>query len=163
MASIMRFDRWENTLGQGVGTVLQVVNVQMPNLLSGTNTSFADVAGLTATITPKFASSKILVSVSVNVGTNSDTDTRIYLKLDRNGTNIFPSSYDATFWTAYTSQYTMGHGSIEAFDTPATTSPVTYKVQSKGDGNTYFINRHMTSGGVNGSGISTITLMEIQV
>jgi hypothetical protein len=50
------------------GSVLQVVSVTKTDTFSSTATSFTDITGMAATITPTSASSKILVLVSMVVG-----------------------------------------------------------------------------------------------
>ena len=73
MTSTMRFNRWENTLGQPYGTVLQVVQVVDTNITTisgGTTSTFFAYNGLNNTVTPKAANSKFLVRFQINAGWN---------------------------------------------------------------------------------------------
>jgi hypothetical protein len=142
------------------GTVLQVVNVSYGTPASQTSASFLDT-GLTATITPKFASSKILVMVVQN-GSDKSTDNSangITLQLLRNSTVIpnTPSAWFANYvgYTATALRMISGSACINYLDSPATTSATTYKTQyanSSGTGNISVQSNN---------NISTMTLMEI--
>jgi hypothetical protein len=142
------------------GSVLQVVNVSYGTPASTTSATYADT-GLTATITPKFSTSKILVMVVQN-GSDKAADSStngITIQLLRNST-IIPNSPSAWFanyvgYTATTLRLINGSACINYLDSPATTSATTYKTQ--------YAN---TSAGGNVSvqsnnNISTMTLMEI--
>ena len=136
------------------GSVLQVVNASYGTIAVSNTATYADT-GLTATITPKFATSKILVIVSQN-GLGKATNQQISLRLFRGATNILQMGEDdgntGTTLTLY-----FGSVSTSFLDSPATTSATTYKTQFR-----------TPSGGAEvycqvGSARSTITLMEIAV
>ena len=74
------------------GSVLQVVNVNYGTIAISSSASYADT-GLTATITPQFATSKILVIVSQN-GLGKATNQQISLRLFRGATNILQMGED---------------------------------------------------------------------
>jgi hypothetical protein len=88
MTSTMRFDKWENTLGQPYGTVLQVIQVvdtEVTNFSGGVGNTFFAYNNLNNTITPKGSNSKFLVRFQVNVSSgNAGGSMRIALNL--NGT-----------------------------------------------------------------------------
>jgi hypothetical protein len=88
MTSTMRFDKWENTLGQPVGTVLQVVQVvdtAVTTISGGAGDTFFAYNNLNNTITPKGSNSKFLVRFQINVSSgNAGGSMRIALNL--NGT-----------------------------------------------------------------------------
>jgi hypothetical protein len=133
------------------GSVLQVVNVAYGTTITTVSGTLVDT-GLTATITPKFATSKILVSINVTSCYSSSASTYAYFLLLRNSTSII--NFDTI-----TSYSTAGGGSGSTgttyLDSPATTSATTYKVQwlrQAGTGALYMNNA---------SSSSTITLMEI--
>jgi hypothetical protein len=158
MTSTMRFDKWENSLGQPYGAVLQVVNGSYGVGVSTGGATFVDT-GLSATITPKFSSSKILITVQQAGCGKIGADTTIVLKLVRNSTDlVFFSTAGA--WTGSTATnlgYTMGTTHL---DSPNTTSPITYKTQF----NAFSPNIgtvHVQHSVGNGWPTSTITLMEI--
>ncbi len=114
------------------GHVIQVING--PNTASRTavsSTSYTDTT-VTATITPKFATSKILVRFNVVVG--SAANVYVYLRLMRNigggSFSLVNANEDDTAIDGYPGSWTMIGN--EALDSPATTSACTYKVQTKG-------------------------------
>jgi len=137
------------------GSVLQVVQ----GILSGgaSTTSSTPVAtGLTVTITPTFATSKILVSVIANgVQKNSgNTNNGVILNVYKNGSNLQKIGE----YIGYTNTSTVndiGTAGIDYLDSPATTSATTYAL---------FFSSNVSGQGINlnaGADYSTITLMEI--
>jgi hypothetical protein len=162
MTSTMRFDRWQNSLGQSYGTVLQVVSVTKTDVFSTTNTTFTDITGLSATITPKFASSKILISCQMFASTPSNNTT--FYGLLRDSTDIARSTTAAVLnASAFLADIGSTHGyniGINFLDAPNTTSSIVYKAAMRqNSGSTGFINRRSFDNGF--GAISTITLMEI--
>jgi hypothetical protein len=60
-------------LPSGVGgKVLQVVQTVKSDTFSSSSATFVDITGLSASITPSSASNKILVMVSLNIGSNDE-------------------------------------------------------------------------------------------
>lgn len=87
MSSVMRFDEWQDSNGSAVafgaggkfrapGTVLQVVNTSKTDTFSSASTSFTQVTGMAATITPFFATSSIVV-LGQFVVSNGDNSNRV--------------------------------------------------------------------------------------
>lgn len=140
------------------GTVLQVVNAKLSGTVGSSTSSWADT-GLTATITPKFASSKILVTVHcAGVGKGGNANTR--LQLLRNSTSIVLIEDGAGYNASAAANYIGGTGTTY-LDSPDTTSATTYKVQIASQTNVAdaYLNAYYSSNTVT----STITLMEIAV
>jgi hypothetical protein len=113
----------------GGGKVLQMVTANTTTVVSNSTTTYSDT-GLSATITPTSASSKILVLVSQNgmVRTADSSNNAMFLKLMRNSTDI---SFIATT-ALYTDTALVLAGfsaSANYVDSPATTSATTYKTQ----------------------------------
>jgi hypothetical protein len=168
MTSTMRFDKWENTLGQAVGTVLQVVQVVKPDTFSTTSTSLTDVTGLSASITPKSSSSKILVLANVSVGFGASQTAQLTLTDGANNILVSPTtpgSRTPAFSGIYANStaWLLGQ-SFNLLHSPNTTLSFTYKIRMRaGAGVAQFINRPGDDSDNNGfaRGISTITLMEI--
>jgi len=108
------------------GKVLQVIEGTYNTAVSNSTTTYADT-GLTATITPSSASSKVLVFVNHNgfymaqpaSGSNSGR-----IKLYRGATEISSADYGYA-----TTQFYAGSCVQSILDTPATTSATTYKTQ----------------------------------
>lgn len=133
------------------GSVLQVVNATYGTSTSTTGTTYVD-SGLTASITPKFSTSKVLVLVSQNGLTVSNVNAGCNVQLVKNSTSlaIFSVAY------SYNANPILGT-SICYLDSPATTSATTYKTQfAKFNGGT-----SATCTLQSNSDVSTITLMEI--
>jgi hypothetical protein len=141
----------------GGGKVLQVINATYGTETGSTSTTFADT-GLTATITPSSATSKVLVIVS-QMGVSKTGDTRVKIKLMRGATDILKMC-DITGNTSSTQFNSIGSVSSSYLDSPATTSATTYKTQfsnQQGTGTVYVQNYAND----NTYSQSTITLMEI--
>jgi hypothetical protein len=139
------------------GTVLQVVQGVLTTEVSSTSSTYADT-GVTATITPTSATSKILVMVNHNACRKSGgTDTSLAIKLLRAG-SVIANIDQYVAWTGTTTSSAVGSSDLIYLDSPATTSATIYKTQfanNNGTG-TVYINVINTF-----SPTSTITLMEI--
>jgi hypothetical protein len=138
------------------GSVLQVVNATYSTEVSSSSNVFADV-GLTATITPKSATSKILVFVNAVGCRKSTGDTRLGLKLLRGATNILDME-EYGGWNATATGSAVGSCSTSYLDSPATTSATTYKIQLASMGNTAIVYVNVQA---SMTPTSTMTLMEI--
>ena len=145
--------KWATPAGGG-GKVLQVVNAVYGTSTTNNTSTYADT-GLTATITPTLATSKILVIVNQGgvTKTNNSSNSGVKIKLMRGASDLLTfSQYECYTGTA---MEVYGSSGTNYLDSPATTSATTYKTQ--------FLNQF------NGNGVkvqadgtnSTITLMEI--
>jgi hypothetical protein len=148
------------------GKLLQVVNVLKNDTFTTTSSTFVDLTGLTATITPTSATSKVLVMVTVTgAGTDVSNGSECGYQILRGSTAIanntalngkFSGQFSIRSLGPSTA-VTLGH-STNFLDSPATTSATTYKIQVRTLAGTLYINRD----GDNANGlVSTITLMEI--
>jgi len=149
------FTEYMQAAGGGGGKVLQVVNATYGTSVSSTSTSFADT-GLTATITPTSATSKVMIFVThsgCGVSTGGVTGKT---RLNRGATALL--SIDGfTAYSASGGETYIGSLAANYLDSPATTSATTYKTQLASSGSTFNIN----TGGGGFTSNSTITLMEI--
>jgi len=137
------------------GAVVQVKNTLMTTLRGIASATFADITGLSATITPTSASNKILVLVSINGMTSEATVTSIRTRILRDSTTL--EYIDSSIGYSSLSQLYAGGVSIGYLDSPATTSSITYKIQfATSSGNQAYINNY-----TNNNSSSTITLMEV--
>ena len=138
------------------GHVIQVVNATYSTQTSNSSVTFADT-GLTASITPLSASSKILVTVNVSGVRKVTNNTWIELRLLRNSSVLFNMESSAGR-NGSTTDNAVGSASTSYLDSPATTSATTYKVQFSSANNNaeVFINISGNTGST-----STLTLMEI--
>jgi len=144
-----------STVQASAGQVLQVVNATYGTQVSTTTNTFVDT-GLSATITPKYATSKILVLADIT-GTYSVVASGgggIQLRLFRNSTNILQFE-ELVSYNATNSGAGGGASSTNFLDSPATTSAITYKVQFNSRGNVGTVYCQFANCA------STITLMEI--
>jgi hypothetical protein len=140
-----------------VGSVIQVVNANLVGIASTSSSTFADT-GLTATITPKFSTSKILITVSLSGCARDTNNTALQLRLLRGASQIvYMEDYAAGTGSVFS--ITVGGCGTSMLDSPATTSATTYKVQfaSRSNNAGAYINNY---GGTN-QVASYITLMEI--
>lgn len=138
------------------GSVLQVVNATYATQTSSSSSTFADL-GLSATITPRSTSSKILIFVDVVGCRKSTGDTRLGLKLFRGASSILDMEEYAA-WTQSVSSSAVGSCSTNYLDSPSTTSATTYKIQFASMSNVAQVIVNTTN---IMTPTSTITLMEI--
>jgi hypothetical protein len=108
---------------RGAFRILQVVQNSYTSLTASSSTTYVDT-GLSATITPQSTSSLILVLYTQNGYSNAST-TGMNLRLLRDAT-VLEGFIDLQFGT---SSGTVANNGFQFLDTPATTSPITYKTQ----------------------------------
>ena len=149
------------------GGVLQVVSATKTDAFSSSSTSFTAVTGLSATITPSSATSKILVMVTLT-GLINFTTQATYFRLMRGSTAIAigdaaGSRTRASFQVGNLGSDHMAVGAMNNLDSPSTTSATTYSVELRVSGATGFVNRGV--GDFDNTGyartVSSITLMEV--
>jgi hypothetical protein len=145
------------TILNTTGSVLQVSNLIKTDQFTTTSASPVDVTGLSTSITPSSASSKILVIAWVVISTSGGGGDG-YVRLMRGATSI--GNGDGGFFGQSAGQdYFAGHSKpITYLDSPASTSALTYKIQAWGANTSYVNGRGLNGDFVTSSGI---TLMEI--
>ena len=132
----------------GSGQVpVQIVTVNKTDTFSMASATWADITGLSVSITPTSASNRILVLASVAIGASSDFS---YFRLLRNGTVIDVGDAagsrvqvtGAGIYSGSSTIYDLAQIPVTYLDSPATTSAVTYKFQARnGASGTTYINR----------------------
>ena len=154
-----------------------VVQVQSTTLTAAWSASvptgtWTDVTGLTVNITPMYISSKIYISGMI-YGNGQSTATQFYFKLVRNGIpvgvgDLAGSRQQITGRCYYADANVLPAGCPFAhFDSPASTSTLTYKIQVTTESSTYgiYVNRTQSDndGSTSNGGrcASNITVMEI--
>ena len=150
-----------DTLGRS-GNILQVVQAVKDDTATFTTTSFTDITGLSASITPTSSSNKILVKAFVYVSNIGNTTGMI--NLVRGSTNIAQPSGSVTNTASIFSYIGVAHmvqRVMTFLDSPATTSATTYKLQIRGDNTNspLKINRYSETNDY--YGVSTLTLEEV--
>jgi hypothetical protein len=149
--------KWATPAG---GKVLQVVSATYStSTLIATQTPTD--TGLTLSITPSAATSKILILVAQQFShSRTNTESGVGLRLMRGATVVYDIS-GGGFRTSYIGSTSITQGGLNGvvgfnyLDSPATTSAITYKTQAR----VYETSNSGTSGWNNGD--SVITLMEI--
>jgi hypothetical protein len=139
------------------GSVLQVVTANYAVDTSTTSTSWSDT-GITASITPLFSSSRILVIISNPAYTTSNTvNAGGQFQILRGATSIYNTGLNSLYMQAggASSVQSNSQQTMVYLDAPATTSATTYKLQQQ----SYFSGR--TFGSQVNNATSTITLMEL--
>ena len=153
-----------SNLSGGVGKILQVVSTVKNDTTSTSSGTYADISGLTVSITPSATSSKILYSGHLYIASSSS---EVVFRLTRtisgstNGDIAAPSAYvddeDGTFCHGGGSRY--GGHSFEFLDSPNTTSAITYGIKWQVHSGTTYLNRTWDANIFHG--ISTVTAMEV--
>ena len=163
------------TLGanSGKGKILQVVSATKTDTQSTSTTTFVDVSGLSLSITPSSASSKIFLVCNINI---DGSERYMGVKFVRGSTDIGIGDADGSRTRLTVSSmrnhaptgdhYVMHNSSASFLDSPNTTSATTYKIQAGlhyGNAQTLYINRPNTDDNSSyiARGISTLTAYEI--
>jgi hypothetical protein len=154
---------------RGAFRVLQVVSTAKTDTFTMASTTYADVTGLSVSITPTSATSKILVMAQVSAmgavgaalgfGQFVRGSTAIGVG-DASGSRI-QCTFPIPFGNAVAALFTE---TPIFLDSPATTSATTYKIQIRSENaNTIYVNRSEQDNDTvaGGRAISTITVMEI--
>ena len=139
------------------GSVIQVVQGTYSTGTGSSSSTFSDT-GLIASITPKFATSKILVSVVHPGCSKYSANNILQIKLLRSGSFV---AYVDSFagYTGNTNNNGIGACSLDYLDSPATTSSLTYKTQFRSQNGTDAVYICDSSNGFVPT--ASITLMEI--
>ena len=153
----------------GTGKILQVVSTVKTDTFTMASTTYADVTGLSVSITPTSATSKILVMAQVSaMGTVGAALGFGQIVRDATAIGIGDASgvrIQCTFVIPVaTLTAALPTESPIFLDSPATTSATTYKIQIRSENtNTIYVNRSQQDANsvAGGRPISTITVMEI--
>jgi len=149
-----------------VGKIGQCVSTLVTSTTSINADTFADISGMTLSITPSASSSKVLIQVQLYVSGGATANQPINLlrdstvlgRADSNGyTFAFRQSGDSQ------SNSRMHNLSHTILDVPSSSSALTYKLQWKTNSGPLYLNRPNNTGGL-GANVttgSTITAMEV--
>lgn len=153
-----------------LGKVLQVVSTTKQDVFTTTSTSYTDVTGLSVSITPSSATSKVLVIVSLSFAGTSANANRAQIVRDATAIGGGTASGNRPSASFFDRNYELDGGSAthapfshNYLDSPATTSAVTYKAQVACDSGTLVVNRTWTDADTTywPRLASSITLMEV--
>jgi len=153
MASELRVDRIIPVNGVptgGGGGIIQVKQSLYNTYATYNNSSFAALSGFTVNITPTRSDSKILIILNLLLETRSSSI--IAVELTRGGSSIFTNEGGYRGTNPHG-----GYISMTYLDSPATTSSVTYGVQTRSSNGDYTLNNYVGSGPAN----SFLTVMEV--
>ncbi len=136
--------------GASGGGIIQIVESSLSNTGSTTSSTLVNT-GLSASITPRSTSSKILCIFSLAIRNDGQ---RSGIGLARNGTSIWG------YQEAYPQTTAASAKTFQFLDSPSTTSSITYAVQYRVNGGTALLS---DVGGIDPSGSNPhrITLLEI--
>jgi hypothetical protein len=161
--------KWATPAAAGT-IVKQITFGTLKATASTSSTTFTDT-GLSASITPTSASSKIMVTANVSLAPMASGG--IFLTLtDGSNTILLDPTSSGSRSKVFSriegdtaGQYTMFAQTLQFVDSPGSTSAKTYKIRWFVSGGTGYINRMTTDSDSDGyaAGISTITLTEYAV
>jgi hypothetical protein len=178
MASVLRFDEWQDSDGNPVlngvnlavpssalpaGSILNVYSAQMDAVqtFTGNDTALSDLTGLSITVTPKSTDSKFWVfGTWYGAGSQANAESFLRAAIVRDATTLINNKigFVGTANNLNTNMISVYH-----LDSPNTTSPVTYKLQGGQHGTsstvTVYVNRSAASATLIGN--SFITVMEV--
>ena len=158
--------------GGSGGKIGQVVSTTKTATFNSTSTTYVDITGLSATITPTATSSKVLILFDVDIaGDGDDHNPTIQLVRGSTAIAIGDAAGNRARGTKQggpsSPQNAVSSQAGNYLDSPSTTSATTYKIQAQGNvvasGATWRVNADVGDGDVANRSrtVSTITLMEV--
>ena len=171
---LLKYDgsAWATVGNAGIGSNVVSAALTGPFTANSPAATYTNITGLTVTITPSSATSKVLLIAQVVVSTRSTVGDTLNLRFGGGNATTYVgdaagSRIQAVFgnvqanaeWAETTSSYPMMF-----LDSPETTSPVTYSVQYHiRSGTTMFVNRRENDpdGNQNTRAASSITAIEV--
>tara|TARA_A100001391_G_scaffold128795_1_gene88079 strand:+ start:198 stop:698 length:501 start_codon:yes stop_codon:yes gene_type:complete len=144
------------------GGVIQTIQTFKGDTTTTTSTSFSDITGMNATITPTSSSNKVLVRFGIHL--SSVHNPVIIVNLLRGSTNIaqptvtdiYPST--TQMWVDGDRMLNMNY---EFLDSPSTTSSTTYKLQWRIHSGSYTVKLNGYYNNDQYNSTSTMTLQEV--
>lgn len=129
------------TILQSTGSILQIVFGSSTDSNSGGASTWVD-SPASVTITPTSSSSKIMIFADLpNCYSGQGSD--IYVRLLKNGVTVSANYYSTQGYSNTTNEGSKRFNmNYQYLDSPASTSALTYKMQSykQGGANTYYVN-----------------------
>ena len=161
--SILPVDGAPTSGGGGIVQVIQTIKKDQFETSQSVGSGYADITGLSATITPKFNTSKIMVEANIYNSNNNAVNFFRVLRCSTfiekpSGTSSGGANYNAHGFSYFDHQY-QDTCVIKILDSPATTSATTYKIQTACTSNVVTINQFFNTS--NYFGITTLQLYEV--
>lgn len=147
---------------------IRVHSVNKTDVFSTTSTSFADITGLSITLTPK-SSSSIFLLVFSGMLSNSTADSSTHVRFMRGATPVGIGDSDGSRIRASASFSTTSGGVYHDtvtpiyLDQPATAAEVTYKMQMMVSANTGYLNRNWATANTSFSARTIASLVVIEI
>lgn len=167
MASQLRVDKIVPVDGApsgGGGGIVQVKCTTKQDMFDTSSTSFVDVTGLNVSITPKFSTSKMLVTVHVFASCEDASMLRLMFDSTAvgNGTASDQDANHQGFAMVRQDDGNLGSGyGIQLLHTPGDTSSHTYKIQGRATNSSYALGINRRIDNQNYSLSSSISVMEV--
>ena len=167
MASQLRVDKIVPVDGVptgGGGGIVQVKCTTKQDMFSTSSTSFVDITGLNGSITPKFSTSKMLVTVHVFASCEDASMLRLMFDSTAvgNGTASDQDANHQGFAMVRQDDGNLGSGyGIQLLHTPGDTSSHTYKIQGRATSSSYALGINRRIDNQNYSLSSSISVMEV--
>ena len=153
--------------GFGGGKILQIVSTTKTDTTSISSSDFANITGMSVSITPSSTSNKIFLIGYVCVSL-TDFQKRVYLKITGGNAANYIGAAGTGIEAAnvavlrVNTNYGQLNSPLQYLDSPNTTSAITYQVQWASEGGaTGYLNRPVTQDSVGANVASTITAMEV--
>ena len=154
------------------GHIIQIVNKNFTDNYahSGTSGAWVAVSGFTQTFTPTNSSNKVLVMLSTTIA-NSNMSEHTAVRVTRDGNSLSSPIFSnqlaglGAHQTTYSNTTnSTRNGTGWYYDSPGTSSQVTYAVWGFSNAETFYMNRPTTflDNNTYVGGMSNLTLMEIQ-
>lgn len=140
------------------GAVIQVVTTLKTDQWTTASTSPVDITGMSLAITPTSITSKILVTVNMNVSFSGNGGDG-FVRLLRDSTTVGNGNGGYFAQVAGQDYFAVHTRSIQFLDSPATLSSTTYKIQGWGNGNTLYVNGR----GLDGGFVTSCSLVAMEI
>ena len=158
------------------GGIIQMKQTVKTDTFSKNSSSWADITGMSVSITPTRADSKVFVMVDIKIGTDHG-DSDFQMKIVRGSTDVYIGDTDGNRTSSSMGtpsygmpandtdgEYYLKQVSLMFLDSPSTTSSTTYKLQIRNyGGRTNHVNRtgNDSNTQVYPRTASSITVMEV--
>ena len=133
------------------GSIIQVQQSSFSTYATFNNSSFSAISGFTVDISPRFNSSKILITLNLLLEVRSASI--VAIELTRGGSSIFTNTGGLRVNESANGGYT----TFSYLDSPKSTSTLTYGVQTYSSNGDYTFNNYVGGGPAN----SFLTVMEV--
>ena len=155
------------------GSIIQVVHVNSNTHQSSTSTSYVDLSGVTATITPASSTNKILITCTIAISKQEENN--FHGRIVKDGSAITGAGgvgetdhgnhVAGVWWNIRNSIYAALPYTVQYLDTAGGTSAITYKAQGLTTSSSHAFTLNRTKDGgydmMQSPAFSSITLMEV--